>query len=93
MELLEACLVGKAPDPLDLGLEPPTCGWLAAGVQLEFLRSSVHVGPQRANEIRVRERGGHDAARQEDRLKPFVLRRSVVHEPTPTPSLVVARRA
>src|SRR5437899_1213717 len=91
VEPLKARLVGKALDPLNLGLESPPCRRLAAGVQLEFLRTGVHIGPQRAHEIRVREVGGHDAARYEYRLGPFALGGSLAHDAAP--SLVVAPRA
>src|SRR5207302_3775030 len=70
VEPLKARLVGKAPDPLDLGLESPRCRRLAACVQLELLRMGVHLGSEGTHEIRVGELRRDDAAGQEDRVKP-----------------------
>src|SRR5438067_11186660 len=83
VEPFKARPVGKAPDPIDLGLESPPCRRLAACVQLELLRTSVHLGPEGTHEIPVRKLCRHDAPGQEDRLKPSALPHWVAHDPLP----------
>jgi hypothetical protein len=75
MEPIESGFVGHAHDPVHLGLKAPSLRRFVASVDLQLFWMGVNIRPERAHEIRVRKRGGHNCAGQKDRRDPLRLRR------------------